>query len=336
MLSLFKQRLLAFVPTLLGVSLLAFGLIRLAPGDPVLLMLGERGATPEVYNSMKVSLGLDKSIGVQYLQYLWQLLSGNFGTSIVSQRPVLEEFLDRFPATIELGLMGMFMALVLGVPFGLISAAKRKTPIDYTLMGSALLGYSMPIFWWGLLLIMFFSVQLGWTPVSGRISAMYDVEAVTGFLFIDSWLSEDSWQVFKSSFHHIVLPSFVLGTIPLAVIARMTRSSLLEVLREDYIRTARAKGLTERVILVRHALKNAAIPIVTVIGLMLGTVLTGAILTETIFSWPGIGRWFVLSVEARDYPVIQGGMILIALTIMSVNLAVDLVYFIVNPTLRDN
>ncbi|MCB0389984.1 MAG: ABC transporter permease [Bdellovibrionales bacterium] len=315
---------------------MAFSLIRLAPGDPVMLMLGERGGTPEVYEKMRTSLGLDQPILWQYLKYIGQVLTGDFGTSIVSQRPVLEEFFDRFPATVELGLSGMIFAILLGVPFGLISAAKRKSPVDYTLMGGALLGYSMPIFWWALVLIMFFSVNLGWTPVSGRVSVMYDVEAVTGFLFIDSWFSEDSWEIFKSGLHHLLLPALVLGTIPLAVVARMTRSSLLEVLREDYIRTARAKGLNEKRVIVTHALKNALIPIVTVIGLMLGTVLTGAILTETIFSWPGIGRWFVASVEARDYPVIQGGIILIALTIMLVNLIVDLIYVWVNPLLREH
>ncbi|MCB9025856.1 MAG: ABC transporter permease subunit [Bdellovibrionaceae bacterium] len=300
-----------------------------------MLMLGERGATPEVYQKMQASLGLDQPVLLQYFKYLGQLFTGNFGTSITSQRPVFEEFMDRFPATMELGIVGMLFAILFGVPMGIISAAKRKTPLDYTLMGGALLGYSMPIFWWALVLIMFFSVQLGWTPVSGRISVMYEIDQVTGFLLIDSLLSEESWPAFKSALHHLILPAFVLGTIPLAVIARMTRSSLLEVLREDYIRTARAKGLTEQRVIVLHGLKNALIPIVTVIGLMLGAVLTGAILTETIFSWPGIGRWFVSSVEARDYPVIQGGIILIALTVMIVNLLVDLIYLWVNPLLRE-
>ncbi|MCB0356653.1 MAG: ABC transporter permease [Bdellovibrionales bacterium] len=314
---------------------MAFALIRLAPGDPVLLMLGERGGTPELYAKMQATLGLDQPLLWQYLKYIGQLLQGDFGTSMISQRPVAEEFFARFPATVELGLSGMFFAVLIGIPFGLISAAKRKTPVDYTLMGSALLGYSMPIFWWALVLIMFFSVHLGWTPVSGRLNVMYEVKDVTGFLLIDAWWSEDSWQVFKSALHHLLLPAFVLGTIPLAVIARMTRSSVLEVLREDYIRTARAKGLTEKTVIAHHALKNALIPIITVVGLMLGTVLTGAILTETIFSWPGIGRWLVTSVEARDYPVIQGGIVLIALTIMFVNLCVDLIYVWVNPLLRD-
>lgn len=336
MLGILRDRFLAFIPTLIGVTLLAFALIRLAPGDPVMLMLGERGASPEVYQKMQASLGLDRPLIWQYSKYLGQLMKGDFGTSIVSQRPVFEEFIDRFPATIELGLAGMFFSILLGIPMGLVSAAKRKSPIDYTLMGGALLGYSMPIFWWALILIMFFSVQLGWTPVSGRVSVMYEVETITGFLLIDSWLSEEAWLTFKSAAHHLFLPALVLGTIPLAVIARMTRSSLLEVLREDYIRTARAKGLAEYKVIVVHALRNALIPIITVIGLMLGTVLTGAILTETIFSWPGIGRWFVSSVEARDYPVIQGGIVLIAFTIMLINLTVDLIYLWINPLLREN
>ncbi len=336
MIKVLKHRVLALIPTLLGVSIIAFSLVRLAPGDPVLLLLGERGASPELYQKMQTKLGLDQPLLVQYSKYIGKLVQGDFGTSIVSKRPVLEEFIDRFPATVELGVAGLIFSILLGIPFGIVSAARRKTPIDYTLMGGALLGYSMPIFWWALILIMFFSVNLGWTPVSGRISVMFEVEATTGFLLIDSWFSDESWEVFKSSLHHLLLPAFVLGTVPLAVIARMTRSSLLEVLREDYIRTARAKGLSEKTVVVSHGLKNALIPIVTVVGLMLGTVLTGAILTETIFSWPGIGRWFVLSVEARDYPVIQGGVILIAVTIMLVNLAVDMIYLWVNPLLRES
>ena len=336
MFRLLSKRIITILPTLFGVSVLAFALIRLVPGDPVLLLLGERGGSPKVYEEMRANLGLDKPIIYQYGNFVLNAIRGDLGKSIVSKQPVVEEFFGRFPATLELGLSGMLIAILIGIPLGVIAAVKRNSVLDYSLMGTALVGYSMPIFWWGLILIMFFSVGLGWTPVSGRIDVMYDIDQVTGFLLIDSWFSEGGAQAFVSALHHLILPAFVLGTIPLAAIARMTRSSLLEVLKEDYIRTAKAKGLSRRGVIVGHALRNALIPIITVIGLMLGAVLTGAILTETIFSWPGIGRWLVDSVEARDYPVIQGGILLIAVTIMLVNLLVDLLYTLVNPMLRDN
>ena len=328
------QRLLSLLPTLIGVSLVAFALIRLVPGDPVLLLLGERGGSPEVYQEMQKNLGLDRPVVEQYFSFMFKALTGDLGTSIASKEPVVKEFFSRFPATIELGVMGMLIAIVFGIPLGLIAAVKRNTFLDYGLMGTALVGYSMPIFWWGLVMIMIFSVGLGWTPVAGRISIVHDIDPVTGFMLIDSWLS-GGFSAFKSAFHHLILPSIVLGTIPLAATARMTRSSLLEVLKEDYIRTAKAKGVSQYVLIVGHALRNALIPIITVIGLMLGSVLTGAILTETIFSWPGIGRWIVESVEARDYPVIQGGVLLISITIMIVNLLVDVTYTYVNPMLKD-
>ncbi len=335
MFQLLGKRIIATLPTLFGVSVLAFALIRLVPGDPVLLLLGERGGSPKVYQEMRANLGLDKPIVYQYGNFVLNAIQGDLGSSIVSKRPVTEEFFGRFPATLELGLLGMLLAILLGIPLGIIAAVKRNTVWDYSLMGTALVGYSMPIFWWGLILIMFFSVGLGWTPVSGRVDVMYDIDHITGFLLIDSWFSEDGVEAFASALHHLILPAFVLATIPLAAIARMTRSSLLEVLKEDYIRTAKAKGLSQKSIIVGHALRNALIPIITVIGLMLGAVLTGAILTETIFSWPGIGRWLVDSVEARDYPVIQGGILLIAMAVMLVNLLVDLLYTLVNPMLRE-
>ncbi len=329
------QRLLISLPTLLGVSLVAFSLIRLVPGDPVQIMLGERGGSPEVVEELRANLGLDRPLLEQYFHYVGNALQGDFGTSIISKKPVWEEFKDRFPATFELGMTGLLWAILIGIPLGILAAVKRNSFLDYSLMGGSLVGYSMPIFWWGLILILFFSIHLGWTPVSGRISAMYEIPSVTGLLLIDSWLSEEGYQAFKSAFMHLILPAIALGTIPLAAIARMTRSSLLEVLREDYIRTARAKGLSAKAVVVHHALRNALIPIITIIGLMVGSVLTGAILTETIFSWPGIGRWLVQSVTSRDYPVIQGGVLLISVTILTVNLLVDLAYMWANPHMRE-
>jgi dipeptide transport system permease protein len=246
---------------------------------------------------------------------------------------VLREFLTLFPATIELAFFAMLFALIVGLPAGIIAALKRNTVADYAVMGVSLTGYSMPIFWWALLLILFFSVHLGWTPVSGRIAVEFDVQASTGFMLIDALRAGDL-GAFRSAVSHLLLPTIVLGTIPLAVIARMTRSSMLEVLREDYVRTARAKGLPYWQVVLVHALRNALIPVITVIGLQVGLLLSGAILTETIFSWPGVGNWLVHGVQSRDYPVVQGGILLIATIVISVNLIVDLLYGVINPRIR--
>jgi dipeptide transport system permease protein len=335
MLGFILKRFLVLIPTFVGITIVAFGLIRLVPGDPVLLMIGERGASEESILQMKAQLGLDKPVLTQYWIFVSQAAQGNLGDSVVSGRPVWEEFKDRYPATVELGLVALIFSVVLGVPLGILAAVKRNGPLDYLVMGSALVGYSMPIFWWGLMLIIVFSVNLGLTPVSGRLSADFDIPLKTGFYLIDAWFSPDGWQAFKNAAAHLVLPAVVLGTIPLAMIARMTRSSMLEVIGEDYIRTARAKGLTEKRVIFIHALRNGLIPVVTVVGLMLGTLITGAILTETIFSWPGIGKWIVNSVTARDYPVIQSGILLIASIIIFINLLVDVVYGWVNPRMRD-
>lgn len=322
----------AFI-TLIGVSILAFGLIRLVPGDPVLVMLGERGANPKVYEEMKASLGLDQPIYIQYFKFVNGALRGDLGLSTVTTAPVTEEFFDRFPATLELGFAGLLWAMCLGIPLGIITAVKRSSIFDYLVMGGALLGYSMPIFWWGLILILWFSVGLGWTPVSGQISILYDIPVITGFKLIDTLFSSEP-GAFTSALRHLILPAVALGTIPLAVITRMTRSSMLEVLGEDYIRTAKAKGLTQLEVIAIHGLRNALIPIVTVIGLQLGTIVTGAILTETIFSWPGIGKWLFHSVTSRDYPVIQGGILLISTMIIFINMSIDVIYVLINPKMR--
>ena len=247
----------------------------------------------------------------------------------------MQEFLDRFPATLELSICAMLIALALGLPAGVIAATRRGSIFDHTVMGVSLTGYLMPIFWWGLLAILLFSVTLGWTPVSGRISLLFFIEPITGFMLIDSLLIDEP-GAFRSALSHLVLPAFVLETIPLAVIARMTRSSMLEVLRDDYVRTARAKGLPTWQVISVHALRNALIPVVTVIGLQVGVLLGGAILTETIFSWPGVGKWLVESINRRDYPVLQGGVLLVASLVMLVNLAIDLLYGFINsrPTVR--
>ena len=327
------SRLAVLVPTFLGVTLIAFLFIRLLPGDPIQALAGERSVAPERYAALMSQYGFDRPLPVQYAWFLGGLLQGDLGNSISTRRPVLEEFLTLFPATVELGLCAILFAIAIGLPVGIVAALRRGTWLDHTVMGATLTGYSMPIFWWGLLLIILFSGTLGWTPVSGRIDLLYFFEPVTGFMLIDSLLSGEE-GAFTSAARHLILPTIVLGTVPLAVIARQTRSAMLEVLGEDYIRTARAKGLPPSRVVGLHALRNALIPVVTTIGLQVGVLLGGAILTESIFSWPGVGKWLVDSIFRRDYPSVQGGLLLIATIVMVVNLIVDLLYGLINPRIR--
>jgi dipeptide transport system permease protein len=326
-------RLSLVIPTFLGLTLLVFVLIRLIPGDPIETMAGERAISPELHAQMLKIYGFDQPVLVQYGLYLSRLVHGDLGRSLVSHESVLSEFITLFPATIELAVCAIIFALCLGLPAGIIAAVRRNSIFDHGVMGLSLTGYSMPIFWWGLLLILLFSVQLGWTPVSGRIAVQFYVEPTTGFLLIDTLLAGDG-RAFRSALSHLILPAIVLGTVPLAVIARMTRSAMLEVLGEDYIRTARAKGLSPLRVVAVHALRNALIPVVTVIGLQVGVLFTGAILTETIFSWPGVGKWVIEGIYRRDYPVLQGGTLLIGAVVMTVNLLVDVTYGLINPRIR--
>jgi len=321
------------IPTFIGITLLTFAMIRLIPGDPIEMLAGEHGIDPARHAELLHQYGFDRPLLVQYAVYVGQVLQGNLGISLSTHAPVIRDFLQLIPATIELSLAAMLFAVLLGLPAGMLAATHRGRFLDHSVMGLSLTGYSMPIFWWGLLLILLFSVNLGWTPVSGRIDIAYDFDSVTGFMLIDSLLSGQD-GAFTSALSHLILPAIVLGTIPLAVIARMTRSSLLEVLNEDYVRTARAKGLSPMRVLWVHALRNALIPVITVIGLQVGTLMGGAILTETIFSWPGIGRWLVESIARRDYPVLQTGVLLVASMVILVNLSVDLLYGLVNPRIR--
>ncbi len=327
------KRIAMVIPTFIGITLLTFALIHLIPGDPIEIRMGERGLSPEVHAQMKKQLGLDQPLYIQYVDYLQGITQGDLGNSFKNNEPVMTEFLSLFPATVELATFAILFAVIIGIPVGILAAVKRGSVFDHTVMAVSLTGYSMPIFWWGLLLMLVMSVQLDITPVSGRIGAEFWIDNVTGFMLIDSWLSGEP-GAFKSAVSHLIFPSVVLGTIPLAVISRMTRSSMLEVLGEDYIRTARAKGLAPLRIIIVHALRNALIPVVTVIGLIIGQLLSGAILTETIFAWPGIGKWVIEAIRARDYPVVQGAVLIIATIIIVVNLFVDLMYGVVNPRIR--
>lgn len=333
MLAFILRRIALTIPTLFALSFLTFMAIRLVPGDPIEVRRGERGISPERLEFFRHELGLDQPVWKQFLDYVWNLLHGDFGTSIISQESVLKEFLTLFPATVELSIFATLFAVLLGVPAGVLAAVKRGSAFDHGLMGVALFGYSMPVFWWGLLLVLFFSVTLDLTPVSGRIDLLYYFEPVTGFMTVDAFLSGQEGAL-GSALIHLVLPAIVLGTIPLAAIARMTRSSMLEVLEEDYVRTARSKGLPPWRVIGLHALRNALIPVVTTIGLQGGTLLAGAVMTETIFAWPGIGKWLIEAIFRRDYPALQGGVLLISTLLVLVNMSVDILNAAINPRIR--
>ncbi|KGD80170.1 peptide transporter [Tatumella morbirosei] len=336
MLQFILKRLGLVIPTFIGITLLTFAFVHMIPGDPVMIMAGERGLSPERHAQLLAQFGLDQPLWKQYLTYINGIMHGDLGVSLKSRIPVWNEFVPRFKATLELGICAMLFAVAVGIPVGVLAAVKRGSVFDHTAISLSLAGYSMPVFWWGIMLIMLVSVKLNLTPVSGRIGDtvfLDDSHPLTGFDLIDTLFWGEPGD-FKDAVMHMILPAIVLGTIPLAVIVRMTRSSMLEVLGEDYIRTARAKGLTPLRVIVVHALRNAMLPVVTVIGLQVGTLLAGAILTETIFSWPGLGRWLIEALQRRDYPVVQGGVLLVALLIILVNFIVDILYGVVNPRIR--
>ncbi len=347
----------SLIPTLLGVTVIVFLFIHLIPGDPALVMLGEH-ATDESIARLQEQLGLDRALFVdfdalgqafrgeagigegitglfdsQYFRFLGRLLRGDLGRSIHERTPIAGTLGLKFPATIELTFFSMVFATIVGVPAGIISATRRNSVFDNFSMISALVGVSMPIFWLGLMLIYFFGVKLHWFPTYGRFPVAESLEAVTNLFVVDSIIAGNS-QALVMTLKHLAMPSIALGTIPMAIIARMTRSSMLDVLGQDYIRTAFAKGLRERVVIMRHALKNAFLPIVTVIGLQIGGLLAGAIMTETVFSWPGMGKWVYDAILARDYPVVQVAVLTITLVVALVNLAVDVSYSYLDPKIR--
>lgn len=330
------KRCLLVIPTILGVITLVFWLRFLSPGDPARLMLGER-ATPTAVMALRAEWGLDRPKMEQYLVYMRKVLSLDLGISYKTGEPVIKDILTRFPATVELSVLSICIATIIGITAGIIAATRRNSVADYLAMIGSLAGVSMPIFWLGLLLIIVFSVKFNLFPTGGRLDVRMLMHAITGFSIIDGIIyifKEHTFKYLLSAIHHIILPAIVLATVPLAIIARVTRSAMIEVLNQDYIRTARAKGLSKRVVIWRHALKNALLPILTVIGIQFGYNLAGAVLTENIFAWPGIGNWLATAVLSRDYLAIQGGVAFVSLAFILINLLVDVMYAYVNPKIR--
>ncbi len=332
MLRYIVQRLLMLVPVLIGISIITFVMIRLIPGDPARIMAGER-ATEEQVQRVREMWGLDKPLHEQYLIYMKNVLHGNLGRSLKRNESVVQELRWALPTTIELSFAAMFFAILIGIPAGIIAAYRQNSWWDLLVMVGSMVGISMPVFWLGLILIYVFALKLGIMPPSGRLSVGVKIRPITGMYTVDALLT-GNWRGFLDAVHHLIMPAMAVGTIPMAIIARMTRSSLLEVLRQDYIRTARSKGLSERAVVFRHALKNAFLPVITIIGLQLGTLLVGAILTESIFALPGMGRLIVDRILSRDYPVVQGAVLVFATTFVLINLLVDISYAYLDPRIR--
>lgn len=342
------RRILGLLPVLFGVSLLVFSIPRLVPGDPATIMLGERSSAAQ-RERLREELGLNKPMFLnfssltedgegglfdsQYFDFVGGIFRGDLGSSIFTYIPVRDGIAQRFPATFELAVVAIIFAVIIGVPAGVIAALKRGTVVDTGIMFAALAGVSFPVFWLAIILIYAFAVNLSWLPSSGRIGVSQEVIRTTGLYVLDG-IIQGRWDFVKDALRHLVLPGIAVGTIPLAIVVRMTRSAMLEVMGQDYIRTARSKGLARRVVVQKHALRNALLPVITVIGLSFGTLLSGAILTETVFSWPGIGRWVYQAIASRDYPIIQGGVMFVAFMFVIVNLLVDLTYSIIDPRIQ--
>ena len=326
------RRLIALIPVLIGVSILVFSLIRMIPGDPVTVMLGER-ARPADIERVREEMGFNRPIHIQYLEWMRRILRGDLGTSIINRTAVADELRQRLPATIEIVIVSMIIGVTAGVSIGIISAIKRNSWIDVVSMFGALIGVSMPIYWLALVLIYALAVNQKIFPPSARLDAALTVTRTTGFMLVDTLLMGD-FKLFLNALWHLLLPATVLSTTIMPILARMTRSSMLEVLRQDYVRTARAKGLRERAVIISHALKNALLPVVTVVGLQLGGLLGGALLTETIFSWPGMGLWTYRAILSRDYPIVQGAVLVSASIYVFVNLIVDISYAYLDPRIH--
>ncbi len=329
MLAYILRRIFIMIPTLVGVSIIVFLMLHLTPGDPAELLMGER-ASEEALHEIREHLGLNKPLYVQYGIFIKQLMHGDLGETIWTRQKVWIEAKYRFPATLELSFVALIISCIVGMMLGIVSATKQYSIFDYLSMIVALAGVSMPIFWLGLVFMLIFALNLGWLPMSGRLSVGVDLEVITNFYILDALLTRN-WGALKDALWHIIMPAVTLSTIPTAIVARMTRSSMLEVLRQDYIKTAKAKGLSQFVVIFKHALRNALIPVVTTIGLQFGVLMGGAILTETIFAWPGVGKWMFDAVMRRDYMVIRSGTLLIASIFILINLCVDLLYAVINP-----
>jgi len=326
------RRVIEAIPVIIGVSILVFMLLHLIPGDPAMAILGER-ATAENIALLRERLGLEKPLYEQYLLWIGRMMQGDLGNTVRGNIPVSHEIAARFPATVELSISALLLSTIVGVPLGIISAIKRNSFIDTLTMFGALFGVSIPVFVLGLLLIFLLGVELGWLPFVGRLTSGINIERRTGLHVIDALLS-GNLKGLQDAIEHLILPTITLATVSLAIIARITRSAMLEVLNQDYIRTARAKGLKARHVVMTHAFRNALLPIVTIIGLSLGRLLSGAVLTETIFSWPGVGKWLFDSIIARDYPIVQSMTLIIALLFIFINLAVDMLYAVIDPRIR--
>jgi peptide/nickel transport system permease protein len=332
MASYLLRRLLLTIPILLGVSMLVFFMLHSAGGDPATLMLGSR-ADPDAIAELRAELGLDRPLWVQYVDFLSGAVRGDFGRSYRSNSPVVAEIAARFPATIELAVAAMGIAVVVGVAVGTVAAVRRHTVFDYLSSAGVLLGISIPTFWLGIILIIVFGLWLRWLPISGRVDPRLGADPSVPFLTVTSLL-QGNWSVAGDALRHLILPALTLAAWPAAIVARMTRASLLESLGQDYARTARGKGLPERLIVVRHAARNALLPVLTVVGLEFGTLLGGAVVTETIFAWPGLGQLTVAAIGARDYQVIQGVVVLLAAVFVVLNLMVDVLYAVLDPRIR--
>jgi peptide/nickel transport system permease protein len=326
------RRLILLVPILLGLSLLVFLWIRALPGSPAEALLGER-ATDQSIEQIRDQYGLDDPFYEQYWRYLQTVGSGDLGTSIRSRRPITEEIKDRFPATVELAVGAMLFATFVGIPLGFLAAKRYGRPLDHASLFLSLIGVSIPIFFLAIILKWVFAVELGWLPSVGRQDVLIDAEHPTNFYVLDGIITRN-WEAAWDAVRHLILPAIALGSIPLAIIARITRASVLDVQNEDYVRTARAKGISNRAVDARHVLRNAMLPISTIVGLQVGLLLSGAILTETVFAFPGIGTWLKEAIDNRDYPVIQGGVLFVAIVVVLVNLLVDISYGLLNPRIR--
>jgi peptide/nickel transport system permease protein len=332
MLRFVVRRLLLLLPILIGLSILVFLWIRALPGSPATTLLGER-TTPEAVAAIEEQYGLNKPIHEQYWAYARNWLQLDFGNSITTRQPVVEEFGQRFPATIELAVAAMLFSVLFGIPLGFLAAKKYGSWIDQASLAASLLGISIPIFVLAILLKWLFAVKLGLLPTVGRISVLIDIDHPTNFYVLDALLAGDM-EALWDTIQHLILPAVALGSIPLAIIARITRASVLDVQNEDYVRTARAKGVSAGVVDRRHILRNALLPIATIIGLQTGLLLSGAVLTETVFAYPGIGTWLVQAIEDRNYPVLQAGILFVAVVFVLVNLVVDVSYAYLNPRIR--